>query len=285
MRSRRRKSAAALRSPAVGDIDRNGDLEVVVGDFQGCCGCSSARQPAAGFPKRANPDFSYPVPTSGQAGYYAANPALVPGDYPGPGALPNSPDIVPDLVNRKDKINRTTRWFLAAPTLGDIDGDADLEIVAGNGDRHLYAFNADGSPFRAGRSSSATRQARRRGFHRPRHSPGAEDDCRPSEPQRMQPRGLHRKTTTCRTVSTRMTITTASATPAARCRRGRPEPPVVACPAHQAQTTVHTTPNAGQSDADVDVFVDACTDDLYNGAKVIVSPPLVTSTAMAPTRS
>ena len=35
---------------------------------------------------------------------------------------------------------------MAAPTLAELDGvDADLEIIAPSGDRHIYAFNPDGS--------------------------------------------------------------------------------------------------------------------------------------------
>ncbi len=142
--------AAVLRSPAVGDIDRNGDLEVVVGDFEGRLWVFENNGTVrAGFPKRSNPDFAYARPDERAGGYYASasHPNLVPGDYPGPGGLPNNPDLVPDLVNRRSSINRTTRWFIAAPTLANLDGtDSDLEIIAPSGDRHIYAFNPDGSP-------------------------------------------------------------------------------------------------------------------------------------------
>lgn len=140
--------AAVLQSPAVGDIDRDGNLEVIVGDFQGRITVYDRHgQVRPGFPVRSNPAYSAPQPGDRANGYYAQNPGLVPGDYPGGGTLPNDPDLVPDLVNRKDKLNSSTWWFLASPTLGDIDpSDEDLEILAGGMDRHLYAFKSDGSP-------------------------------------------------------------------------------------------------------------------------------------------
>jgi hypothetical protein len=63
----------------------------------------------------------------------------VPGDNPGAGPLPNDPDLVPDLVNRHDSLKRVIWWFLAAPTLANVDATTDeLEILAGAGDRpHL----------------------------------------------------------------------------------------------------------------------------------------------------
>lgn len=130
-----------------GDIDRDGSLEVVVVGYMGRNSVFDRfGRMLPGFPVRSNPAYSQPQRADREAGYYAANPAFVPGDFPG-GALPNNPDWVPDLVNRKNKINSTTWSFLAAPTLGNIDPSDDaLEIVAGAMDRHLYAFKSNGAP-------------------------------------------------------------------------------------------------------------------------------------------
>ncbi|MGH2816862.1 MAG: S8 family serine peptidase [Actinomycetota bacterium] len=140
--------AAVLRSPSVGDLDRDGDLEVVAGDFQGrVWAFDSDGGVLDGFPVRSNAAYSTPQRPDREAGFYASHTELVPGDYPGSGPLPNDPDLVPDLVNRHDKLNRVIWWFLAAPTLANIDASTDeLEIIAGAGDRHIYAFHFDGSP-------------------------------------------------------------------------------------------------------------------------------------------
>ncbi len=45
-----------------------------------------------------------------------------------------------------DKVNRFKRGFLASPAAGDLDGNGTLEIVAAAMDRHVYAWNGDGSP-------------------------------------------------------------------------------------------------------------------------------------------
>jgi hypothetical protein len=140
--------AAALQSAAVGDIDRDGSLEVVVADYNGRVSAFNRHgQMLPGFPVRSNPAYSQAQRADREQGFYASNPAFLPGDYPGSGSLPNTPDHVPDLINRKNKMNSSTWSFLASPTLGNIDfTDDDLEILAGAMDRHLYAFRSNGQP-------------------------------------------------------------------------------------------------------------------------------------------
>jgi len=141
--------SATLRPPAIGDLFRDGRLEVVVPDFAGrITAFDRFGQVVPGFPVRSNPAFSAAQPLDRAAGFYRNRPALVPGDYPVKGgALPNDPDLVPDLVNRPDKANRQQWWFLAAPTLADVDpAYPGLEIIAPGADRHVYAWHADGTP-------------------------------------------------------------------------------------------------------------------------------------------
>lgn len=45
-----------------------------------------------------------------------------------------------------DEHNRTKRGIAGAPALGDLDGDGRLEIVVAALDRHVYAWNDDGTP-------------------------------------------------------------------------------------------------------------------------------------------
>lgn len=139
--------SASLRSATIGDIDRDGDLEVFVADFQGrISGFDHGGTPLPGFPVRSDPAFSTAQRPDREAGFYASHPELVLGRYKGPGGIPVSPDIAPDIIDRKNKLNRTIWWFLAAPTLGNIDPSDDaLEVVAGAADRHVYAFKANGA--------------------------------------------------------------------------------------------------------------------------------------------
>ncbi|MCU1586792.1 MAG: Thermophilic serine proteinase, partial [Frankiales bacterium] len=141
--------SATLRAPAIGDINRDGHLEVVVPDFAGrITAFDRFGKVLPGFPVRNNPEYSAPQPLDRAAGFYAKHPELVPGDYPVKGgALPNKPDLVPDLVTRPNQSNRQHWWFVSSPTLADIDPKTPgLEIIAPSADRHVYAFHADGSP-------------------------------------------------------------------------------------------------------------------------------------------
>ena len=120
--------SAVLESVAVGDLDRTGRLEVVATDLAGYI-----------YVFEASPTFC--------AGIGRTAPCLKPG-FPVHLNYSFSRQGVPGFFNR-DQQNRVQFGFLAAPGLADLDGNGKLEIVAGAEDRHLYAFQPDGS-LRAG---------------------------------------------------------------------------------------------------------------------------------------
>ena len=107
---------AVLATPAVGDVDRDGTLEVVVADledkiyvFDGATGERELR-------------IRTPIEFTGQP--------------------------LEEFVNvRKGQMNRTQHGFIASPVLADLDRDdgGRLEIIAASLDRHVYAFNDDGT--------------------------------------------------------------------------------------------------------------------------------------------
>ncbi len=97
-----------LSSVAVGDLERDGSLEVVVASTQGklyVFSASGVLRP--GFPVSTNPAFSAPA--------------------------------------IRNEANRLDPGFLATPALADLDKDGELEIIVGSMDRHLYVWRADGT--------------------------------------------------------------------------------------------------------------------------------------------
>ena len=114
--------------PAIGDVDNDGQLEIVIA--------------TGGRPDSVTPSVNrnggiivYELTSaSGSSWQFAVKsgwPFLMPDDM-GAGDGGREPDGVRDGIS-------------AAPTLGDIDGDGDLEIITMAFDRRIRAFHHDGS--------------------------------------------------------------------------------------------------------------------------------------------
>ena len=106
---------AVLASVAVGDSDRDGIPEVYAADFEG---------KVYGW----NPSGNRVFQEESNLAY---------------GGKP----LTPFQNSRIGKTNRTQHGFIGSPVLADIDGNdgGRLEIVAASMDRHLYAWNGNGS--------------------------------------------------------------------------------------------------------------------------------------------
>jgi len=104
-----------LASPAAGDLNRDGEPEVVVADLRGKV-YAFAADGTREFARESNIQFS-------------------------------GKPITPFADVRQGSRNRTQHAFLGSPVLADLDGNdgGKLEIVAAAMDRHVYAFNDDGT--------------------------------------------------------------------------------------------------------------------------------------------
>ncbi len=126
--------ASVAGTPAVGDLDHDGTLEVVAADMQGrVYAWDREGELLPGYPLRSNPLYSIPDRA----------------DWWTEGVLPaawQAERFVPDKVHRLDRWNRLDKAFMQGPVLCNLDGSADgsLEIVAACMDQHLYAWHADG---------------------------------------------------------------------------------------------------------------------------------------------
>jgi hypothetical protein len=105
---------AILASVAVGDLDRDGEPEVVVADLEGKVTAFRA-DGRRRWVREANPDFS---------------------------GRPLSPFV----DERREERHRVQHGFIASPVLADLDADGTQEVVAASMDRHVYAWHEDGRP-------------------------------------------------------------------------------------------------------------------------------------------
>jgi hypothetical protein len=109
-------SGAMLASPAAADLDRDGHPEVVAADLEGKV-YAWDRTGKRVLSVEAEPAYS-------------------------------GKPLAPFVDVRRGKRNRTQHGFIASPVLADLDGDdgGRLEVIAAGMDRHVYAWNHDGSP-------------------------------------------------------------------------------------------------------------------------------------------
>ena len=103
------RAGITIGGPAVGDVDGDGDFEIVATDLNGGVSIWSHSGELV-VSTGVNPAFSQ------------------------------------DDASAQDEFNRTKPGFASAPALGDLDGDGVLEIIAAASDRHLYAWHGDGNP-------------------------------------------------------------------------------------------------------------------------------------------
>jgi MYXO-CTERM domain-containing protein len=167
-------------SPSLVDLDGDGAAEIIVGDTAGYVHALNARgDELPGWPVHggllAEVDPSDPANHLGAPAWSELSPeryasfvgAIAVGDLDGDGAvevvaadlrgglfawdsggvLLDGFPVSIDVVSPEDQTetNVIDEGFLAAPALGDLDGDGDLEIVIGGMDQNVYAWQHDGT--------------------------------------------------------------------------------------------------------------------------------------------
>jgi len=127
-------------SPALGDLDRDGRLEIVVGDDQGLLHVLDLDgQELAGFPTQAQ-------------SLIEASPSLADLDEDGYlDIIVGSWDGHMYVWNHHGKLlpgwpQEANDQFISSAAIADIDGDDHLDVIAGSKDHRLYAWTASGRP-------------------------------------------------------------------------------------------------------------------------------------------
>ncbi|MDJ0869353.1 MAG: VCBS repeat-containing protein, partial [Myxococcota bacterium] len=164
-------------SPALADVDRDGVLELIQATGAGRIHVVDGATGASidGFPVATEPIAVHPSPAWEPAGpvpipHEAVVAAVAADDLDGDGRIeivaasgegrlyvfddrgnprpgfPVTSDPALSQPENRDRYNDADPGFLAGPTLADLDGDGDLELVAAAADGHVYAWRHDGSP-------------------------------------------------------------------------------------------------------------------------------------------